>query len=419
MEFTKIINFCLVCTIMLLSGLSYTLLTPMFPSEGLARQVSVSQTGLVMGSAFITSLLSTPCSSKLVSMYGAKSVFVFAAFIAGISNILFGFLSYTESPVLFFWVSLILRMICAVGESLVSSTAFTLGSSQFSEMHQGKSISILESCFGAGMAAGPSLGGLFYNYWGFSMPFWTLGGLTVLLTVFSGMVVPTSKDSASTETMKCSTFSSWKELVCCPHMISSIALFLICGNSNTLYSASLEPYLMQKFGLNPGEVGLVFMGFPIAYTIMNPIVGVLLDSGISPLKTMLMGNIVIAMAMLMLGIQGPLHGLEHFVSVPQIIVLITVQGLGTACVSMGLFAHMLFWTSELPKTEHTKTVVSSIWLMCWELSGLACTTFGSYSYDLVGFEWSCFVEGIVLFLPVCWMFGNLISSSSEREKLLK
>ncbi|XP_023342242.1 uncharacterized protein LOC111711974 isoform X3 [Eurytemora carolleeae] len=336
MEFTKIINFCLVCTIMLLSGLSYTLLTPMFPSEGLARQVSVSQTGLVMGSAFITSLLSTPCSSKLVSMYGAKSVFVFAAFIAGISNILFGFLSYTESPVLFFWVSLILRMICAVGESLVSSTAFTLGSSQFSEMHQGKSI----------------------------------------------------------------------------------------------------------FGLNPGEVGLVFMGFPIAYTIMNPIVGVLLDSGISPLKTMLMGNIVIAMAMLMLGIQGPLHGLEHFVSVPQIIVLITVQGLGTACVSMGLFAHMLFWTSELPKTEHTKvsmglfahmlfwtselpqtehtkTVVSSIWLMCWELSGLACTTFGSYSYDLVGFEWSCFVEGIVLFLPVCWMFGNLISSSSEREKLLK
>ena len=29
-------------------------------------------------------------------------------------------------------------------------------------------------------------------------------------------------------------------------------------------------------------------------------------------------------------------------------------GLGTACVSMGLFAHMLFWTSELPQTEHTK-----------------------------------------------------------------
>jgi len=32
------------------------------------------------------------------------------------------------------------------------------------------------------------------------------------------------------------------------------------------------------------------MGFPIAFTIMNPIVGVLLDSGISPLKTMLMGK---------------------------------------------------------------------------------------------------------------------------------
>ena len=40
---------------------------------------------------------------------------------------IFRFISYTENATLYFWVSLFLRMFCAVGESLVATTAFPLG----------------------------------------------------------------------------------------------------------------------------------------------------------------------------------------------------------------------------------------------------------------------------------------------------
>ena len=48
-----------------------------------------------------------------------------------------------------------------------------------------------------------------------------------------------------------------------------------------------------QFDMTPGGVGLVLMGFSITYTITNPIVGVLLDSGFAPLKIVLMGKCVL------------------------------------------------------------------------------------------------------------------------------
>ncbi|XP_023334079.1 uncharacterized protein LOC111705682 [Eurytemora carolleeae] len=82
---------------------------------------------------------------------------------------------------------------------------------------------------------------------------------------------------------------------------------------------------------------------------------------------------------------------------------------------MGSLAYMLecATNSKLSNTEHTKTMVSSLWLMCWYMSGSLCTSAGSKAYDLLGFGWSCFLEAVILFIPVCWMFGNVISSKLQ------
>ena len=47
-----------------------------------------------------------------------------------------------------------------------------------------------------------------------------------------------------------------------------------------------------------------------------------------------------------------------------------------------------------------QTMVSSLWLMCWYMSGSLCTSAGSKAYDLLGFGWSCFLEAVILFIPV-------------------
>ena len=52
---------------------------------------------------------------------------------------------------------------------------------------------MVETSFGIGLVVGPSLGGLFHNYWGFSTPFWTLGVLTLVLAGFSACILKPSK----------------------------------------------------------------------------------------------------------------------------------------------------------------------------------------------------------------------------------
>jgi len=47
-----------------------------------------------------------------------------------------------------------------------------------------------------------------------------------------------------------------------------------------------------------------------------------------------------------------------------------------------------------------QSMVSSIWLMCWCLSGFIFTTSGSYAYDVFGFPWTCILQAVILCIPV-------------------
>lgn len=52
------------------------------------------------------------------------------------------------------------------------------------DIFQGKAISIAEAAFGVGTMFGPSIGGLFYELGGFSIPFWVTGNFKLLWAVF-------------------------------------------------------------------------------------------------------------------------------------------------------------------------------------------------------------------------------------------
>ena len=65
---------------------------------------------------------------------------------------------------------------------------------------------MVETSFGIGLVVGPSLGGLFHNYWGFSTPFWTLGVLTLVLAGFSACILKPSKLPPCKQTDRHSSF---------------------------------------------------------------------------------------------------------------------------------------------------------------------------------------------------------------------
>merc|ERR1712215_592897 len=121
-----LVNLLLIWCSILLSGISLSLLSPFYPGQALARGVSVTQSGLVLGSVFITTIIFTPIFGKYIQIIGARNFLTLGSFTVGSGNFIFGFLDKVEDTNSFFVLSLVIRVIIAIGESAVVAVAYPL-----------------------------------------------------------------------------------------------------------------------------------------------------------------------------------------------------------------------------------------------------------------------------------------------------
>jgi MFS family permease len=66
---------------------------------------------------FVTTILFSPVFGKFINAIGSRNLFLYGTFLAGSTNILFGFLEYIQDPTTFFALSLAVRITSAIGES--------------------------------------------------------------------------------------------------------------------------------------------------------------------------------------------------------------------------------------------------------------------------------------------------------------
>ena len=92
--------------------------------------VTVSQSGLVVGSVFLTTMLATPLVGKYIQTLGATNFLILGCFILGIGNISFGFLAWVTDTQAFFLLSVLVRVVTAVGEAALAPAAFSLVAQQ-------------------------------------------------------------------------------------------------------------------------------------------------------------------------------------------------------------------------------------------------------------------------------------------------
>lgn len=391
MGFQEVFNFAIICLGMMLAGASYSIPTPIYPAEALARGVTVFQSGLVLGTIYIVTILCTPLSATLIGKFGGSAVFFTGTLLCGLGNVCFGFLCWVQNGHVYFIMSLLCRSISAVGEALITPTAYPLGANQFSEIHKGKSISFVEACFGIGMVAGPGLGGLLFSAGGFLLPFVVAGGSLILVALlgnglFKSKSVPLFEERNI----------GWKELMSCPGMLIYLFGAGCAGSAPAWYSASLEPHLEHKFGLGPEQTGLIMITYSLTYTMFAPMFGALMDYCCLNTRTsVLMGNFLIMMSMLGL---GPVPGLGMIESVPEVGFTLFVQGVGTAASCIGTLIGMVQCSEDanMPQTDQTTGMLSGVWLMGLCMGSFLGASGGSAIYEIVGFAWSCTIEAIFL-----------------------
>ena len=105
MNIKQIINFILICCSVLSAGISLSLLSPFYPKVALSKGVSVTQSGLVLGSVFLSTVLFTPFFGKYLQVIGARRSLIFGFIIVALGNICFAFLERVQNTVTFLILS--------------------------------------------------------------------------------------------------------------------------------------------------------------------------------------------------------------------------------------------------------------------------------------------------------------------------
>ena len=76
MELSNLVNLILICLGVFVTGVSLTLLAPFYPNEALAKGVSVTQSGVVLSTVFIATIVFTPLFGKVITVQRHDEVVV-------------------------------------------------------------------------------------------------------------------------------------------------------------------------------------------------------------------------------------------------------------------------------------------------------------------------------------------------------
>ena len=416
MERRFVINMSLISLATFLAGLSLSLLSPFYPTEALTKGVTVSETGIVISSVFLTTILVTPVCGKYIQSLGAKRFLILGALIVGLGNASFGSLQTVSHHIPFLSLSVLIRVLIAVGESCVAPASYTLAGQQVSAEHSGKVVAVVETFFGVGTMLGPTVGGVLYDMGGFFLPFAVTGVMSVLVSLASCCFLKETRTEEREEEGGRAVSITWWQILSAPGMMVCVAGMLVAGSGWSWYTASLEPFLKQKYEISSSQTGLVFMSFGASYSLFSPMVGFLTDKGLDGLHAIVIGNFLIFLGFLFI---GPVPPLRSLASLELTTVSLGVQGLGSAFTYIGSLVFMMRAAlgAGLPDKEQTRAMVSGLWVISDCAGGYLGSQLGSLAYDTWGLETGTMMEGGVILASVVLvsLYTALVTRTREGD----
>ncbi|TRY71976.1 hypothetical protein TCAL_12664 [Tigriopus californicus] len=395
------INLSILALTELLGGFTFSLLAPFYTNEATGKGLSVTETGLVYGSVFITSIIFAPIFGKYIEKIGSRKLFLYGTFVAGAANTIFGFLQWVDNRVPFLALSLLIRIISAIGEAAFFSAVYPIAAQEAEPENRSKVLSIMETMFALGLMIGPFVGGVLYEFGDFYLPFVSCGGSLMLCSIFGWMLLKTEAESETEGDQESVESTSFRQLLKMPTVLYCCLIVVISGLGSSWYLPSLQPYVESQFQLNSIAIGTLFMTDGATYAIFTPLWAWLLDKGMPPFYVLFFGNLFTLCGFLLL---GPAPFLD-FLPVNEYL-------LGFALALHGVDI------GGAPDTEQTRGMITSLWFMNECLGDYIGSLGGGFAFDSMGFVNSTvIVIGIQLVILVSLpILGKVIRTTQTRTK---
>ncbi|KAL8186536.1 UNVERIFIED_CONTAM: hypothetical protein K2H54_073584 [Gekko kuhli] len=281
------------------SMICYSILGPFFPREAEKKGASSTIVGLIFGCFSICNFFSSLIVGKYLVQIGAKFMLVSGMFASGCVTILFGLLDRAPDGPVFIGLCFLVRGMDAVGFSAAMTASFSILAKTFPN-NIATVLGSLEIFTGLGLVLGPPIGGFLYQTFGYEIPFIVLGCVVLTMVPLNLYLLPSYDSTPSKD-------SFWKLMTIPKILLLCFTMFSLSASLGFL-DPTMSLFVLEKFQLPVGYVGLVFLGLALSYALSSPLLGFLSDKK-PPLRKYLLvvGGLMTALCYFLLGPAPVLH----------------------------------------------------------------------------------------------------------------
>lgn len=400
-------NFCL--------GASVSLQAPFFPHEAEIKGVTATQCGLVFSVFEFTIFIMAPIFGKIVPIVKPKFMLLSGLFYVGGASVIFGFLKKSPPGSVFLGLAIATRAVEGLGTASFMTAVFSIVAAEFPRS-LGSTYSLQQTAFGAGLVAGPALGGFLYQIGGFIVPFAGIGALLLVCDVLVYLMLPAIEDDNDVAPRTGDMLKFWCNagILLDAHCVFST--FLIIGFN----AACLQPHLAQ-FSLEPYMVGLVFVVNGTVYAATAWIWGKAVDITGRAKELCILAGLLMCTCLLLL---GPAPFLPLPTAVWTVMLALGIFGFASGGTNVCSFAGSFRDTIErgFPNDLSTYGLVSSVFTASHSMGAFVGPTLGGYLLDTVGFRNATMVllgNELLLVTWLCMYVWVRRPTAPDREPLLK
>ncbi|XP_016152872.1 PREDICTED: MFS-type transporter SLC18B1 isoform X1 [Ficedula albicollis] len=380
----------------------YSILGPFFPSEAEKKGASNTIVGLIFGCFALFNFLTSLILGNYLSLIGAKFMFVAGMFVSGCVTILFGMLDKVPSGPMFISFCFLVRAMDAISFAAAITASFSILAKAF-PTNIATVLGSLEIFSGLGLVLGPPLGGFLYQSFGYEIPFITLGCVVLALVPVNMCILPKYDSTPRKE-------SFWKLILLPKVLILCLTVFSLSACLGFL-DPTMSLFILKKFKLPAGYVGLVFLGLALSYSLSSPLLGLLSDKLPYVRKWLLIfGDLMTAACFFMLGPAPVLHieryclclSLSCYMMFSTIIIqlwifvlVLVLIGFSLGMSAIPVFPEILQCAYENGFEEGLSLLglVSGLFNAMWSLGAFVGPILGGFLNEQLGFEWAAAIQG--------------------------
>lgn len=357
---------------------SMSIMAPFFPKEATEKGLSNTLSGFVFSFYALVMFVTSPIFGKILPLLGAKFLFISGITLTGACNILFGLLEYVQDYTLFSTLCFLIRGFEAVGASAFSTASYVFVVHSFPEKISSV-LGILETFVGLGLSVGPAIGGVLYSLGGFQLPFFVLGVAMIAVTPINVLLLPPVNDFVVG-----TGGGSILKLLKVPAVIITSIVIIVISSIWAFLDPTLEPHL-REFDLSPEQIGLTFLLFSALYGISSPFWGWLTDKFNNHWSMMVVGMILAAIALLIL---GPCPYIPFLVNtIWSNLLALSILGIFVALALLPAFQGLLKSAIDggCDDSLATYSLVAGVWSGMYSLGEVIGPSLGGYLLNNYGF----------------------------------